>query len=233
MKILPWGNLTMIFQMILTFNFTLMRSLFLLIFCSLLFFSSYSQATSATTRAVIDGAIQPNNAKAITAAGVNGTMKAIVDYVDTKAGTPNIIVSADGKSVKIRPSDGTANASNTTPRTPHEVDPVILTTPENLMGFTVFHGNPLYQRTYNIPGPTSVNLSFLTGINEVWQMWGVVKYTEGGIAKSKPLTSTTRAVDQKLLLQFDEATHNFILRDYDCTTCLNQTYIFTLKYSKQ
>jgi hypothetical protein len=230
MKILPWGNLTMIFQMILTFNFTLMRALFLLIFCSLLFFSSYSQATSATTRAVIDGAIQPNNAKAITAAGVNGTMKAIVDYVDTKAGTPNIIVSADGKSVSIRPSNWTSTIISAVPV---EVDPVITTTAEKLLGFQVFHGNPLYQRTYNMTAPTAVNLSFLTGINEVWQMWGIVKYTESGVAKSKSLTSTTRTIDQKVLLEFDEATHSFILRDYDCTTCLGQTYIFTLKYSKQ
>ena len=220
----------MIFQMILIFNLTLMRALFLLIFCSLIFFSSYSQATPASTKAVIDGAIQPNNSKAITAAGVNSTMKAMVDYTATKAGPPNIIVSPDGKSVSIRPSNWVPTVISATP---YEVDPVILTTPEKLLNFQVFHGNLLYQRTYNITAPSSVNLSFLTGINESWQMWGVVKFTENGTVKSRPLTSTTRTVDQKPLLEFDETTHNYILRNYDCSTCLNQTYIFTLKYSKQ
>jgi hypothetical protein len=220
----------MIFQMILIFKQQIMRALFLLIFCSLVFFSGFSQATTASTKAVIDAAIAPNNAKAITAAGVNGTMKAMVDYTDTKVGPPNIIVSADGKSVSIRPSNWTSTVISAVPI---EVDPVITTTAEKLLGFQVFHGNLLYRRTYNITAPSSVDLSFLTGINESWKMYGIVKYTESGIAKSKPLTYTTRTIDQKPLLEFDEATHSYILRDYDCTTCLNQFYIFTLEYSKQ
>ncbi|MCU0336337.1 MAG: hypothetical protein MUF12_00610 [Sediminibacterium sp.] len=204
--------------------------LFLITILTILTANLFAQVTSNSTRAVIDGVITPNNTKAITAASLNSTMKAIVDYADTKAGLPTITVSPNGKSITIRPSN---YVSNPTPPTPIEVDPPIITTPEKKLNFEKFHGNDLFMRTYNRSPPTATE-TLLSGVNEVWQMTGELEYNEAGFTrkKSKTLSTTIRQADGKPLLEFDETNNSFVIRPCDCSTYTNVKYIITLKYSK-
>ena len=188
----------------------------LMICCS---FVSFGQTTNAGTKAVIDATLPDNSIKAITAATLRGTMKAVVDFADTKAGSPNVIVSADGKSVKIKPNVGFVAS----PAVPIEVDPVIPEGAERKRNFEKFHGNDLWERNINRVAP-AVNEVVVSNLNEIWTVSGNYVFVRAGKQVKLSLTMD--------LLDIDPLNNTVFIKPYDCTPCSNPKFIFTIKYSK-
>lgn len=205
-----------------------MKQYLKILFFALLPFLNFGQspATATSTKAVIDGALPDNNTKGINATTLRGTMKAIVDFTDTKAGSPNVIVGNSGKTVAIK---------STVTYTPTivqriEVDPVVITTIEDQMDYQDFHGYQLFQRNYNMNLPTS-DQTLLTGIREVWRISGTFQYVQNGKTINNNLE--TMVVVGSPIIEFLATSNSVIVRDFNCSPCTSKKLFFNIKYTKQ
>ena len=135
-----------------------------------------------------------------------------------------IIISEDGKSVKIRPKDYTAN---TTPATPIELYHTFASVFERNTGY-LYKTYPLYEKTEAFPISTN-NVIVLSNFRELYQISGFYRYTDAN-ANEHTINLNEVSTDPKIAI--DLASKTVTMLPFDCGTCTNKQYQINLKYTK-
>jgi hypothetical protein len=133
-----------------------------------------------------------------------------------------IIVSEDGKSIKIRPKDYVF-----TPPAPTELYHAFASEIEKLTG-QLYKGNPLYQKTEAFSITTN-NVIVLTNYTDLYQLSGSYRYTD---ALNIEHTIDIHEVTTEPKVTVDATNKIITMLPFDCGTCTNKQYEIKLKYTK-
>ena len=193
----------------------------------MLFCSTMAKA-QVTTEAIVTDKINTflptNNARGISASGLRSTLLKMMDLISRKVNNEQIIVSADGKSVKIKPA-GTAAAY-----VPRKVElKVDFQATLDLPTVFTYDTKDVYERNFRFDISTPAT-EFLTGIDHLVDVEGNYVYTDANdIVFKIPLNGVT--TDPKTVYNITAGTlsaNNFL-----CGTCTAKRYEITVMYTKR
>lgn len=200
-----------------------LRLSLLLAFCSTMAIAQVTTEASVTTK--INTFLPTNNVRAITASGLRSTLLMMTDLISRKVNNEQIIVSADGKSVKIKPA-GTA-AAYVPPKVELSLNNFQATA--DIPTIFTYQTKDVFKRQIKINISTA-SVDLLTGIDALVDFDGYYVYKD---ASNKVIHKSLNELTLSARTAFNETTGVLTANDFTCGSCTEKHFEVTVLYTKR